>query len=162
MITLVVYSVIFSSVFTCMGQAPPEAVSIPGLSRPVEIITDIWGISHIYAQNQNDLFFGQGFNMARDRLFQLEMWRLQARGTMAQILGPKALTNDTAARLFKFRGDIKEEMNHYHPDGEQIITSFVKGINAYIDLTVKNPELLPLEFKLLGIKPQRVNWFKPR
>lgn len=154
MITLVVYSVIFSSVFKCMGQASREVVSIPGLSQPVEIIKDIWGISHIYAQNQSDLFFGQGFNVARDRLFQLEMWRLQASGTMAQILGQKALRNDIGVRLFKFRGDIKQEMNHYHPDGEQIITSFVKGINAYIDLTREHSELLPLEFKLLGIKPQ--------
>ncbi|MFC1783343.1 hypothetical protein ACFL02_07125 [Planctomycetota bacterium] len=55
-ITLVVYSVIFGSVFKCMGQAPQEAVSIRGLSGPVEIIKDIWGISHIYAQNQSDLF----------------------------------------------------------------------------------------------------------
>ncbi|MGD9346934.1 MAG: penicillin acylase family protein, partial [Candidatus Aminicenantes bacterium] len=48
---------------------------------------------------------------------------------------------------------IREEMNHYHPDGEEIITSFVRGINAYIDHTQENPSLLPVEFNLLGIKP---------
>ena len=99
MMTLVVYSGLFGFGF-CMGQMPQEAVSIPGLSQPVEIIKDVWGISHIYAQNQSDLFFGQGFNVALDRLFQLEMWRRQASGTMAQILGQKALTNDTAVRNF--------------------------------------------------------------
>jgi len=130
-----------------------EVLDIPGLARPVEIIKDRWGISHIYARNQKDLFFAQGFNVARDRLFQLEIWRRQATGTLAEILGDKALNRDIGARLLQARVDIKEEMNHYHPQGEEIITSFVRGINAYIDLTRKNPGLLPLEFRLLGLKP---------
>ncbi len=130
-----------------------EVLDIPGLASPVEIIKDRWGISHIYARSQKDLFFAQGFNVARDRLFQLEIWRRLATGTLAEILGDKALNRDIGARLLQARVDIKEEMNHYHPQGEEIITSFVRGINAYIDLTRKNPGLLPLEFRLLGLKP---------
>lgn len=136
------------------AQPPQETLEIKGISQPVEIIKDLWGISHIYAQNQSDLFFAQGYNVARDRLFQLEMWRRTATGAMAEILGEKSLRNDIGARLFKFRADMKQEMNHYHPQGEEIITSFVKGINAYIDLTNENPDLLPIEFRLLGIKPE--------
>jgi penicillin amidase len=130
-----------------------ETVITKGLSQPVEIIKDRWGISHIYAQNEKDLFFAQGFNVARDRLFQLEIWRRQATGTMAEIQGSKALKRDIGSRLLKARVEMKQEMNHYHPRGEEIITSFVRGINAYIDIANKNPDHLPMEFRLLGLEP---------
>ncbi len=135
------------------SQAPKEILEIEGLNRPVEIVKDHWGISHIYARNQQDLFFAQGFNVARDRLFQLELWRRRATGTVAEILGPRALRQDIGARLLRARVDIEQEMSHYHPDGIEIISSFVNGINAYIDLTSRNPDLLPVEFKMLGLKP---------
>ncbi len=134
-------------------SVPAETLQMKGISQPVEIIKDIWGISHIYAQNQEDLFFAQGFNVARDRLFQLEIWRRQATGTLAEILGPRALKKDIGSRLLKARVDMEKELSHYHPQGEEIIGSFVRGINAYIDLTDAEPSLLPLEFKLLGLKP---------
>ncbi len=135
-------------------DAKKETLLIPGLTEPVEIIKDDWGISHVFAQNQKDLFFAQGFNVARDRLFQLEIWRRQATGTLAEILGEKALSRDIGARLLTARVDMKKEMNHYHPQGQEIITSFVRGINAYIDFIKQNPDLLPLEFRLLDIKPE--------
>ena len=129
-------------------------VQVPGLNEAVEILTDRWGISHIYARNQDDLFFAQGYNAARDRLFQLEIWRRRVTGTMAEIQGPKALDRDIGARLLRPRGDLRLDMYHYHPQGEQIITAFVNGINAYIAQTRQQPELLPVEFQLLGIQPQ--------
>jgi penicillin amidase len=131
----------------------PEVIAVRGLAQPVEIIKDRWGISHIYAQSQDDLFAAQGFIVAADRLFQLEMWRRQATGTLAEILGPKALRRDIGARLLKFRGDIRRELEFYHPQGAEIVGAFVRGINAYIDLTRKNPGILPVEFRLLGITP---------
>src|SRR5690606_19783903 len=112
-------------------------------------------IAHIYAQNEPDLFFAQGYNAAKDRLFQFEIWRRQATGTVAEILGPRELERDIGMRLFKFRGNLRDELNHYHPRGEQIITSFVNGVNAFIAETERNPDLLSLEFELLGIKPGR-------
>jgi penicillin amidase len=145
---------ISAACFYSRTEVKKETLLIPGLIEPVEIIKDNWGISHIFAQNQKDLFFTQGFNVARDRLFQLEIWRRQATGTLAEILGEKALNRDIGARLLKARVDMKKEMNHYHPQGEEIITSFVKGINAYINFVKQNPDLIPLEFRLLGIKPE--------
>ena len=135
----------------------PEKIrqQINGLREPVEIIKDRWGIAHIYAQNQPDLFFAQGFNVASDRLFQLEIWRRQATGTVAEVLGDKALPRDIGARLLKFRGDLRKELGSYHPDGEEIVTAFVAGINAYVDWVVNDPKLLPVEFRLLGIVPGR-------
>ena len=153
--------VLLLSIIACVSLALGEQKPIPakadleieGLIRPVEIIKDRWGISHIFAQNQEDLFFAQGFNVASDRLFQLELWRRQATGTVAEILGKKAVQRDIGARLLKFRGELKKELNSYHPQGEEIISAFVKGINAYVDRVLSQPDLLPIEFRLLGITP---------
>ncbi len=131
-----------------------ETLRVSGLERPVEILRDPWGINHIYAETERDLFFAQGYAAARDRLFQFEIWRRQATGTVAEILGPDELERDIGTRLFKFRGDMTQEMGHYHPRGVDIITSYVRGVNAYIEETARDPDLLPLEFELLGIKPR--------
>src|SRR5689334_485421 len=144
------------SIVKVQGQGTAvEKLAVPGLIQPVEILRDRWGISHIYAQNESDLFFAQGYNVARDRLFQLELWRRQATGTVSEMLGKKALKRDIGTRLFLFRGDLKQELNWYHSHGETIINAFVKGINAYVDETISNPNLLSPEFKMLGIKPGR-------
>jgi len=132
---------------------PSEKLVLAGLQQPVEILRDKWGISHIYAKNEHDLFFTQGYNVARDRLFQLELWRRQATGTMAEIAGRKELKRDIGNRLFMYRGDITEEMNWYHPRGASIIPAFVDGINAWIAETRRNPTLLTPEFKMAGLQP---------
>jgi penicillin amidase len=138
-----------------IGAAPADTtLTVAGLNQPVEILRDRWGIHHIYAQSENDLFFAQGYAAARDRLFQFEMWRRQATGTVAEILGRKELKRDIGARLHAFRGDLKSELNWYHPHGEAIITSYVRGVNAYIAEANRSPQSLPLEFKLLGIVPK--------
>lgn len=131
-----------------------DTLTLKGLRQSVEIIHDKWGIAHIYAQNEEDLFFAQGYNAASDRLFQLEMWRRQATGTVAEIMGEKELKRDIGSRLFMFRGNIEQELNHYHSRGSIIVKSFVKGINAYISDILKSPEKLPLEFQILKISPQ--------
>ncbi len=135
------------------GAPAQESLTISGLKEPVQIIRDKWGVPHIYAKNENDLFFAQGYNIARDRLFQLELWRRQATGTIAEILGPKEVKRDVGNRLFMYRGDLKQELNWYHPHGAAIVEAFVNGINAYVSETARNPKLLSPEFKMLGIVP---------
>jgi penicillin amidase len=130
-----------------------DKLTVAGLSQPVEILKDRWGISHIYAKNEADLFFAQGYNVARDRLFQLELWRRQATGTVSEILGRRELKRDIGNRLFIYRGDLQRELNWYHPRGAGIIEAFVNGINAYVAETQRNPALLTPEFKILGITP---------
>ena len=150
---LPLFLLLLSTVDVRGQSAAVEKLQVHGLVQPVEILRDRWGISHIYAQNEADLFFAQGYNVARDRLFQLELWRRQATGTVSEFLGRKALKRDIGTRLFLFRGDLKQELNWYHPHGETIINAFVNGINAYVDETISNPNLLSPEFKMLGIKP---------
>ncbi len=128
-------------------------LSVKGLQAPVEILRDKWGVNHIYASNQQDLFFAQGYCAAKDRLFQFEIWRRQATGTVAEILGERELKRDIGTRLFQFRGDLKKELNHYHPQGESIINAYVAGVNSYIAEALEEPSKLPIEFKLLKILP---------
>ena len=137
------------------AQAPATSIQMPGLSQPVEILRDRWGINHIYAQNEGDLFFAQGYAAAKDRLFQFEVWRRQATGTVAEILGRRELLRDRGARLHMYRGDLDADLNRYHPRGKAIIEAYVRGVNAYIAETERNPALLPLELKMLGITPGR-------
>ena len=131
-----------------------EEKKIEGLQESVEILRDQWGINHIYANNQKDLFFAQGYAAAKDRLFQFEIWRRQATGTVAEILGPDELARDIGTRLFQFRGDLNTELSHYHPEGKAIIESYVAGVNSYIKEVLKTPEELPLPFKMLAIQPK--------
>ena len=151
-----VLAIVFAALVhpTSLAAQQTTNLTLPGLDAPVEILKDEWGVSHIYAETEHDLFFAQGWNAARDRLFQLEIWRAQATGTTAEILGPRAVERDRGTRLFKFRGDMTQEMRHYHPRGDQIIPAYVDGINAYIAQALERPDQLPLPFRLLGIRPK--------
>lgn len=133
--------------------AQPTQLHLRQLQKPVEIITDHWGVPHIYAQTESDLFFAQGYQAAKDRLYQFEIFRRRATGTMAEVLGSRELKRDMGARLFKFRGNMDAELAHYHPKGKLIIESFVQGVNAYIRQVLSGKMPLPLELQLLGIKP---------
>ncbi len=139
---------------TSVPAQETETLTADGLDEPVEILVDRWGIPHIYAETEHDLFFAQGYYAARDRLFQFEIWRARATGTTAEILGPRAVERDRGARLFRFRGDMTREMNHYHPRGAEIIRAYVDGVNAAIDRALERPEELSLPFRLLGIEPK--------
>jgi penicillin amidase len=140
------------SIISCNSNQDNE-FTFNQLTADVEVLRDQWGINHIYAKNQNDMFFAQGYLAARDRLFQFEIWRRQATGTVAEILGEREIKRDIGTRLFKYRGNLKQELGHYHSEGESIINAYVNGVNAYITESLLKEDELPLEFKLLGIKP---------
>ena len=127
-------------------------IRLPGLSAPVEVLRDDWGIAHIYAKNQHDLFFAQGFVAAQDRLFQIDLWRRIGRGETAEIFGDDAIEADRFARLLLYRGDMQAEWQSYSPDTQEIATAFTAGINACIDHA---GEKLPIEFQILGHRPQK-------
>jgi penicillin amidase len=132
-----------------------DTLRVQGLRQRVEVLRDQWGVPHIYAQNEHDLFFAQGYSAARDRGFQFEMWRRQATGTMAEVIGSREVQRDHGARLFRFRGNMAADMAHYHPRGAAIIGAFVEGVNAWVDEAARNPALIPAELRMLGIKPGR-------
>lgn len=127
-------------------------IRLPGLTEPVEVLRDRWGVPHIYARNQHDLFFAQGFITAQDRLFQLDLWRRTGMGELSEVMGPAALDRDRFARLLNYRGDMNAEWASYGPDAREIAAAFCEGINACIDHL---GDRLPIEFKIIGSKPTR-------
>lgn len=131
----------------------PDTIVLSGLVDDVSISIDRWGISHIRANNKRDLFFAQGYNAARDRLWQIDLWRKRGLGLLAADFGPGYLEQDRAARLFLYRGDMQTEWDAYCDDAEEIATAFVGGINAYVDLVHGGDAELPPEFSLFGTSP---------
>lgn len=140
------------AVLVCLSGivAPAEDVSLAGVSQPVEILRDRWGVPHIYAQSVHDLFFAQGWIVAKDRLWQIDLWRRIGTGKLAEVVGPSAIERDRLARSVRFRGDWNAEWASYGPDTRAIVTAFTEGINAYIrGLNGTRP----LEFRLAGYDP---------
>src|SRR5579859_1225937 len=102
-------------------------LNAPGLQQTVRVQRDRWGVAHIYAQNEHDLFFAQGFVVAQDRLFQMELWKRSGQGRLAEILGPSAVQRDVNARLLRYRGDLDAEYKSYAPDTKEILEAFTSG-----------------------------------
>jgi penicillin amidase len=139
-------------VLACLlaNALPAAPVRVPGLEKQVEILRDRWGVPHIYASTEQDLFFSQGYITAQDRLFQIDLWRRAGTGKLAEVLGPSAVERDTLARAVNFRGDWNAEWTAYGPGTRAIVTAFTDGINAYIKGLDGR---LPPEFVLGGYAP---------
>lgn len=127
------------------------ALAVAGLSQPVRIVRDRWGVPHITAQTERDLFFAQGFVQAQDRLFQMDLWRRSAQGRLAQVLGPNFVDRDAMTRRMQYHDDLGAEWASYGPDVKTIVQSFVTGINAWVVIARQNPSQ---EFTLAGWRPE--------
>lgn len=132
-----------------------ETHRIEGIDRAVEIIVDRWGVPHVYAETEPDVFAGQGFAVARDRLWQIDTWRKRGLGLLAADYGPSFVVADRAARLLLYRGDMEAEWAAYGEDARAIAQAFVRGINAYVALVEAEPARLPVEFARTGTTPAR-------
>src|SRR4051794_14955295 len=137
------------------AHAADTSYALPGLSAPGEILVDRWGIPHIYGASQPDAFLIQGFNAARDRLWQIDLWRRRGLGRLSAAFGREYVEQDRATRLFLYRGDLAREYAAYGDDAEAIATAFADGVNAYIDLAERGTVPLPPEFEALGYAPER-------
>ena len=126
---------------------------LPGLTDDVRIAVDSAGVPHIYADSTADLFFAQGVNAARDRLFQLDLQRRQGLGELSEAFGAQYLEHDKAARTFMFRGDMDAEWESYGPGAREAAERFTEGVNAYVGLIEEHPEKAPPEFQELGYSP---------
>ena len=134
-----------------LGAQRTSTLRLTGLRQPVEVLRDPWGVAHIYAKNQHDLFFAQGYVAASDRLFQMELWKRTGQGRLAEVVGSSAVKRDINARLLRYRGPMAAEYANYAPDARAILEAFTAGINAYIDSHNRN---LPQEFRIAGFAPE--------
>ncbi|WP_338692505.1 penicillin acylase family protein [Bradyrhizobium sp. 26S5] len=126
---------------------------VAGLTALGQILVDVWGIPHIYAGNEHDLFFLQGFNAARDRLWQIDLWRKRGLGLLAKDFGPAYAEQDKALRLFLYRGDMNAEWAAYGPKAKSYAEAFVAGVNAYVADVKAGKRPLPIEFRIAGTMP---------
>src|SRR6202042_2809913 len=149
--------------WTWLAPSAPAATStavqeqnwnVAGLNAPADIVIDHWVIAHIFAANIHDAFFLQGYNAARDRLWQIDLWRKRGLGLLAKSLGPAYIDQDRAARLFLYRGGMEKEWAAYAPDSRQWVTAFVDGVNAYVAQVRSGARPLPIEFKLTDSQPE--------
>ena len=86
-----------------------RSYDVEGLEGPVDILVDRWGVPHVYASSTDDAFFAQGFNAARDRLWQIDLWRRRGLGLLSEAFGPSFVEKDRASRLFLYRGEMRRE-----------------------------------------------------
>jgi penicillin amidase len=140
--------------YSTFSQRSPSSkkgkLHLSGLHEAVEIITDRYGIPHIYAQNEDDLYFAQGYMHAQDRLWQLEINRRLGSGRLSEIFGEVALETDRFCRRLGMHRSAEEEITRLDPHNKRVLEAYTRGINTYISTTSHK---LPIEFTILRFKP---------
>jgi len=129
-------------------------IELEGLIEMVEVFRDRYGRPYIYARNDQDLYFAQGFIHAQDRLWQMELNRRAARGRLSEVFGPDALDTDRMARTFGFERLGMESFNTFSDAMKDQIDAYLGGVNAFLN---DRATRLPLEFSLAGFKPELYN-----
>ncbi|WP_172632220.1 penicillin acylase family protein [Dictyobacter arantiisoli] len=138
-----------------LHQALPKVsgkLVLPGLDASVEILRDRWGVPHIYAKSNNDLFFAQGYVHAQDRLWQMEFQRRIGHGQLSEIFGSRTLDADRFTRTLGLSRVAQKEIETLDEDTHNAIRSYACGINAWM---AQRKGRLPLEFSLLRFEPRR-------
>ena len=152
---LLVLAIIASAgAFYATRQAFPETAgvkTIPGLNDEVQVYRDEFGIPHIFANNQEDLFFAQGYITAQDRFWQMEFWRHVGQGRLSEIAGEATIDSDKFIRTMGWNRMADTTKNYYEneePEFMAIMESYSAGVNAYIN---ENRDNLSLHFEILGL-----------
>ena len=127
-------------------------LTLDGLHGNIQVFRDEWGVPHIYAEDEHDLFFAQGFVHAQDRLWQMEVNRRTASGRVSEYVGPQLLEIDRIARTLGFRRTAEQDFESLPDDIRQILEAYADGVNAVIDGAGAG---LPIEYTLLRRKPER-------
>ena len=125
-------------------------VKLKGLDSEVKVYRDNWGVPHIYAENEDGLFFAQGYVQAQDRLWQMELHRRMGSGTLAEAFGEAALESDKFFRAIGLRRCAASSYRSLNPAMQRVLQSYCQGVNAFISA---NKDNLPIEFTILGFKP---------
>ena len=120
--------------------------SIAGLNKSVDIYTDSFGVPHLFAQNEEDLFYAAGYYAARDRLFQMSIVNFSVRGELSYALGDELLKSDIYLRTWRIHDTAKKLVKELDPETVSLINAFCAGINYRIDEVYND---LPIEFKIL-------------
>ncbi len=126
-------------------------VVMGGLTGKAEVLRDTFGIPHIYAENEEDLYRVTGYVMAEDRLWQMDLLRHVAQGRMSEILGEDMVKTDQLFRALRIEEKSLLILRRSEPEVLASLNAFSEGINQYITDAGKN---LPFEYALLGYQPE--------
>lgn len=143
-------------VSNCLGQLQSDKiVTLQGIHAPVEVVYDKYGIPHIFAQNEEDLFFAEGFIVAKDRIVQMQGMRLITQGRFSSTSAASAsdLNTDVYMRIMNFRAPAEAmwtNLQANHPEIARILQAFSEGVTAFIEAAKQDYSLQPLEWSFLG------------
>ena len=121
-----------------------------GLSGKVEIARDEWGVPHVIAETDDDLFFGYGYATAQDRLWQLDYYRRKAHGRLSEVIGPSGIEIDTVSHTIGLTRTAEENLARFPEKTKRRLQAYTDGINSFMEGSKSN---LPIEFDLLGYEP---------
>ncbi len=122
-----------------------------GLQAPVEVIRDRWGVPHLFAQNDHDLSFAQGYVHAQDRLWQMELNRRTASGRLSEIFGPVTVETDRFLRTIGLRRAAEGDLTALDAQAREALEAYASGVNAFI---AQHRHRLPVEFTILRFAPE--------
>ena len=125
-------------------------LTLQGLQDNVNIHWDAYGVPHIYANNDHDLYFAVGFTHAQDRLWQMTLTQMAAEGRLAEFLGKDVLPYDQFQRTIGFWRIAKKIEDHLPAHTRSVLQAYADGVNAYVS---SNPRSLPIEFSLVDMEP---------
>ena len=127
------------------------AITVPGLTAPIEIVRDVDAVPHIRAQSEADAMFGLGYVHAQDRLWQMEFQRRIGNGRLSEFAGPGQIAADTFLRTLGVARAADSAWAHLSQSERAPIEAYVAGINAFI--RAHHGRALPVEFTILGFEP---------
>jgi penicillin amidase len=126
-------------------------LEVAGLTAPVEVVRDRWGVPHLFAANERDLFFAQGYVHAQDRLWQMHFNRTVASGRLSSLFGPGPLDTDRYLRTIGLRRAAERDLALLSADTRAILQAYADGVNAYLR---GHRGKLPIEFTILRVEPE--------
>lgn len=142
-----------TGVYAGVSRPLPEKLQLPGLLQPVTVQEDAYAVPHIFAANDRDLFFAQGYLVARNRLAQLDLLRRQGSGRLAEVIGAKALPADKLQLTLGLRRTAEASVERIRDPriyGE--LQAYADGVNAFI-AEARRTHAWPAFFRLLGYEP---------
>ncbi len=127
------------------------SIGVPGLQSQVTVERDNWGVPHIRASSVEDLAEAQGYVVAQDRLWQMDLLRRASRGQLSEILGSATIDVDKDFRMLNFSRVAEREAEQMDPESRKLMEAYARGVNRFIE---QHGSKLPMEFTLLNYKPQ--------
>ncbi|MFZ1322234.1 MAG: penicillin acylase family protein [Ignavibacteria bacterium] len=151
-IVLVSIGILFNNLTKKSYYDESGTFKVNGITGNVNVYMTELGVPHIYAQNEDDMYFTLGVMHARDRLWQMDLYRRIAEGRLSEILGKNLLEYDILFRTLAIDKNSRYQYDKLSFKSKSILNSYSAGINYFID---KNSSRLPLEFDILNYKPDQ-------